>query len=124
MRASLIAVTMMAAFAVQARAECTAPQAPGKMPDGATATQEEMVAGVKGVKQYNADVTAYGECLDRETKDMVAALGAPTRESEAKAVQIKNAQAKRQNAVVDDVQAYAAKFNEQIRAFKARQPKQ
>ena len=53
-------------MAAAANAECTYPKEPSNMPDGATATQDEMVAGMKAVKEYNAQVTAYLSCLDRK----------------------------------------------------------
>lgn len=88
------------------------------MPDGLTATQEEMVEGMNAVKEYNAQVTAYLECLEKETNERIAAAGpdAPPEQIE----QIKAIHTKRHNAAVEELEAHAARFNEQVKAFKRR----
>ena len=123
MRTTLISVAMIAVlgFSLTAAAECIAPKAPVKVPDGATATQSEMVDTNKAVKQYDSDVNAYSSCIDQETKDLIAAEGPKVTDDKVKKIQ--NAQAKKQNAAVEALQAYAAKFNEQVRAFKMKQNK-
>ena len=39
-------------MAAAAQAECNYPKEPGSLPDGNTATQEQMVEGMKAVKDY------------------------------------------------------------------------
>jgi len=104
-----------------AHAECVYPKAPANTPDGRTATQEQMVAGMKAVKQYNDEVTAYLSCLEMEMNARVEAAGpdAPAEQIE----QIKAIHNKRHNAAVEELEANAAKFNEQVKAFKAREKK-
>lgn len=99
-----------------ANADCVYPKAPSNTPDGATATQEEMVAGMQAVKEYNANVTAYLDCLEKETAERVLAAG----EDEPAVAQIKAIHSKRHNAAVDELEAHAARFNEQVKAFKER----
>lgn len=99
-------------------ADCVYPKAPGTAPDGLTASEEEMLAGMQAVKEYNARVTAYLECLEKETNERIAAAGpdAPADQIE----QIKAIHAKRHNAAVEELEAHAARFNEQVKAYKGR----
>lgn len=115
MFAALTTCTLLAA--PLAGAECTYPQKPARLPDGATATLEEMIAGQKSVKQFDADVTAFTKCLDEQA---ATELADPNLTDEQKA-QIKARQATQNNAAVDEVSELAGRFNEQLRAYKARQ---
>jgi hypothetical protein len=92
-------------FALPAMADCTAPVAPTKVPDGTTAAEAEMVAAMKTLKQYDTDVNTYVKCLEFEAKQ-----NRLSREE----------QARRHNAAMDSLTAIAAKFNEQVRVFKAK----
>lgn len=107
----------LAASAANA-AECVYPRAPSAMPNGSTATQEEMVAGMKEVKAYNQSVNAYLTCLETEMNARIEAAGpdAPAEQVE----QIRAIQTKRHNAAVEELESHAARFNEQVRAFKTR----
>lgn len=101
MRTSMLIVAALAIAAFQAQAECTPPHAPGKVPDGASASQDEMVGALKAMKQYDAEVNAYGSCLEQSGMGKAAA-------------------SEKQNNAVSELQAHAAKFNEQVRVFKKR----
>ena len=105
-------------MAAAANAECTYPKEPANMPDGATATQDQMVEGMKAVKEYNTLVTNYLSCLEQEMNARVEAAGpdAPADQIE----QIKAIHNKRHNAAVDALEQQAARFNEQVKVFKAR----
>jgi hypothetical protein len=104
-----------------ANAECTYPKEPANTPDGATATQDQMVEGMKAVKEYNGAVTAYLSCLEHEMATRVEAAGpdAPAEQIE----QIKAIHTKRHNAAVEALEQHAARFNEQVKAFKSREKK-
>ncbi len=78
------------------------------VPDGTTATTEEMVDGQTRIKKYMAEMEAYLDCLDQEEAD----LG---REPTAEELQLHN---QRHNAAVDEMEKVAAEFNEQVRAYK------
>jgi len=114
-----LALTVMLAAAAQA--ECTYPKAPSNLPDGNTATQEQMVEGMKAVKAYNGAVTEYLNCLEQEMNARVEAAGpdAPAEQIE----QIKAIHNKRHNAAVDELEQTATRFNEQVKTFKAREKK-
>ena len=92
-------------FALQAFAGCSLPPAPSKVPDGNTATEQDMVAAMQTLKRYNTDVSNYVKCLEFE-----AAQNRLSREE----------QARQHNAAIDGLQSIAAKFNEQVRVFKSR----
>jgi hypothetical protein len=113
-RLTLALITLAASGA--AHATCIYPRAPDKLPDGATATYDEMVAGQKVVQQFNEDINAYNSCLDLELADL-AKSGAY---DENRLQELRVIQAKKNNAAVDEVQAIADRFNEQLRVFKAR----
>jgi hypothetical protein len=104
-----------------ANAECTYPKEPANTPDGATATQDQMVDGMKAVKEYNGAVTAYLSCLEQEMATRIEAAGpdAPAEQIE----QIKAIHTKRHNAAVEALEQHAARFNEQVKAFKSREKK-
>ena len=102
-------------------AECVYPKEPTNTPDGATATQDQMVEGMKAVKEYNNQVTTYLSCLDEEMNARVEAAGpdAPADQIE----QIKAIHTKRHNAAVEELESNAARFNEQVKVYKAREGK-
>ncbi len=101
-----------------ANAECLYPKAPANGPDGATATEEQMVEGMRAVREYNDQVTAYLSCLEMETNARVEAAGPDAPASQVES--IRAIHSKRHNAAVEELEAHAARFNEQVKAFKAR----
>jgi len=117
----LSGLALSALLATAAHAECNYPKAPASLPDGNTATQDQMVEGMKQVKEYNGAVTAYLACLEQEMNARVEAAGpdAPAEQIE----QIKAIHNKRHNAAVDELEQTAARFNEQVKTFKAREKK-
>ncbi|PZN30954.1 MAG: hypothetical protein DIU71_11085 [Proteobacteria bacterium] len=94
------------------------PKAPASIPDGSTATEQEMIAGMNAVKEYNANVTAYLSCLEMEMKARIEAVGQDAPQSQI--AQIKAIHAKRHDAAVEELEAHAERFNEQVRVYKAR----
>jgi uncharacterized protein YfkK (UPF0435 family) len=112
----LTLVLTLLATAAAAEAACIYPRAPDRVPDGSTATYDEMVAAQKAVKQFNEDIDAYNSCLDLE----MATLEQSGSYDETRLEELRAMQAKKNNAAVDEVQALADRFNEQLRIFKAR----
>ena len=73
---ALLAMALGAALlSGTAYADCTYPSAPAKLPDGASATLEEMVAGQKAVKDYDKAIKDYVDCIDKEVADKVSKGG-------------------------------------------------
>jgi hypothetical protein len=119
---TIIAGALLASLAAAtASAECTYPKAPSGLPDGATASQDQMLVGMKAIKEYNNQVTDYLNCLETEMNTRIEAAGpeAPAEQVE----QIKAIHTKRHNAAVEELEATAARFNEQVKVFKAREKK-
>ncbi len=104
-----------------AAAECIYPKPPASIPDGNTATEEEMLAGMRAVKEYNTQVTAYLNCLDMQTQTDISAAGSDAPKETIE--QIKAINAKRHNAAVEELESHAARFNEQVKAYKSRDKK-
>jgi hypothetical protein len=103
----------------QAHAECIYPPAPAKLPDGKTATREEMLAGMQAVKDYDKAVNEYLACLDNEKQAALNAVGPDA--PKAQIQQIHAIHNKKYNAAVQELEQRAANFNEQVRAYKNRE---
>jgi len=101
----ILAALAVAYAAMPVYADCVLPPAPSKIPDGTTASQQEMVTAMQTLKQYNGDVDTYLKCLDFEAKQ--------NRLSKAD-------QEKKHNDAVDVMTRIANKFNEQVRTFKSK----
>jgi hypothetical protein len=104
-------------------AACVYPKAPDKMPDGATASKDEMIAAQKLVKAYNEDIKTYTDCLKSENADAMKADGKkPEKERMTKDQkdELDKVVVQKNNAAVDEAQAVTDRFNEQIRAFNAK----
>ena len=123
MNKTIISGTLLAGLlaAGTASADCSYPKSPSGLPDGKTATQDEMMGGMKAIKEYNNQVTAYLNCLETEMNTRIEAAGpdAPADQVE----QIKAIHTKRHNAAVEELEATASRFNEQVKVYKAREKK-
>lgn len=81
------------------------------IPDGSTADKDQMLTGQKSVKTFLQEMEDYLTCI------RIAYTGndkQPTPQEE-------NVWSARHNAAVDAMDSVAARFNEQVRIFKARQ---
>jgi hypothetical protein len=101
----LLALAFAYAGSLPAHADCVLPPAPSKIPDGNTATQQEMLTAMQTLKEYNGDVETYTKCLEFEAKMNHLSHGD---------------EEKMHNNAVETLQKIAAKFNEQVRTFKAK----
>lgn len=119
MKARLIAIAaavLAAAVAVPASAECIYPKAPEAAPNGSTATEAEMIAGMTVFKKYDAEVNAYLSCLDMETNTSITEAG----ENADQVKKLKIMSSQKHNAAIDELQARADEFNSQLRAYKTK----
>ena len=114
---ALLAIAFATATAA-AYADCPYPQAPTKIPDGASATLEEMVAGQKAVGAYQKAINDYTACIDKELDDAIAKGGDKLKPEQKQDMQ--RVEAQKHNAAVDQLQAIADRFNEQVKVYKAR----
>ena len=80
------------------------------MPDGATASKEEMISANQAVKKFVAETEAYVECVDAEEAKL---------SEEELTPEIHESYVTRHNAAVDAMQTIADQFNGAIRAYKA-----
>jgi hypothetical protein len=94
------------------RAECNFPSADGlKIPDGNTATKEELIAAITQVREYQAQMAAFRDCLDAE----LAAMEQPP------VLEASQFHDLRYNSSISEEEEIAARLNAEIRAFKARE---
>ncbi len=99
-------------------ANCSAPSNEVKVPNGATATKDDMVAAQHAVKDYNAAVKDYIDCITKEMDARVAMGG--DKLTDADRLKISTEYTAMQNAAVDRVQKVADKFNVELRAWKTK----
>lgn len=101
-----------------AYADCPYPATPDKLPDGATATMQDMLAGQKVVADYNKAVNDYVACIDKEVEDAIA-KGGDKIKPEQKA-DMQRVETQKHNAAIDQLQSVANRFNEQVKVFKSK----
>jgi predicted transglutaminase-like cysteine proteinase len=103
---ALAVLSAACAVSFQAHADtCRLPPAPSKIPDGSTATQQEMITAMETIKQYNSDVQTYLKCLDFEARQN----------------QLNSAdQMNLHNTAVEQLTRIADKFNAQVKTFKSK----
>jgi hypothetical protein len=104
--------------AAQANAACDYPAKPGKFPDGNQATKDEMLAAKHQVMKYNDDMETYLKCLQDEYDASAAAKPDATPQQKAELAKVHD---QKHNAAVEEVTAVTESFNEQLRAWKAKQ---
>jgi hypothetical protein len=113
-------VTLLVACGASARAACVYPQAPQDFPNGATATKEQMVTAQGTIKEYSKAVQeTYLPCLEQEKNASLSALDPNDPEYAQKKATIEAMQAKKHNAALDELQAVAGRWSEEIKAFNA-----
>ena len=118
MKVFLALAVTAAITAVPAYADCPYPPAPDKLPDGATATLEQMVAGQKTVQAYQKAINDYNACIDKALDDALTKGGDQLKPEQKQEMQ--KLEAQKHNAAVDQLQGVADRFNEQVKIFKAR----
>ena len=98
-------------YAQFALSDCNYPKMNMDIPNGATATMEDMVTAQTNFKSYNADMDAYLDCLDGE-------LSKISKDFEGYA-DIKSLSDDRYNAAIDQLTEAAEEWNQAVRAYKA-----
>jgi hypothetical protein len=112
--ASIATITLLAGTA--AKADCPYPEAPSTMPDGATATTEQMIDARNVVLAFDADVRAFTVCLELEARVRLEdpALSESARRNVAEQLVMRN------DAAIDHAESVVARFNEQLRIYRER----
>jgi hypothetical protein len=95
---------------------CDYPAPPKNLPDGSSATKDDMLAGVKTISEYQAEMAEYLDCI--EADQIVATQALADDDEEGKKRGQSNFD-KKYNAAVDEQTKTVEKFNLEIRAFKA-----
>src|SRR5215510_3972325 len=86
------------------------PQAP-KIPDGKTATSDQMMTTQQAVKDYVTKMEAYIACIDDSVNNLPEPL---TPEQQ-------HIHVEKHNAALDEMQGVADHFNAEVRAYKQAQ---
>jgi hypothetical protein len=117
-------LTMALGYAAHAD-DCTYPRSPDAIPDGNTATKEQMIASKNDVSRYNTEMTAYVDCISHEIDAAKPKDASKLSKSEQAKIdgQIKFLTQKH-DAAVDELHAVANRFNDQLKAYKAKQQAQ
>ncbi|MFQ5535511.1 MAG: hypothetical protein ACE5EM_11900 [Sphingomonadales bacterium] len=106
-----LTAAVVAFAALPAAAGCLRPAEP-TLVDGNVATQGEMVAMVKAIKKYQAELAEFRTCLDAEQQNADGEISE----------EIRIISLQRYNASVDAEASLITQFNAAIRAYKDRNP--
>ena len=101
----------------QAQAACAYPVAPGKFPDGNVASRDEIKAAKEQVVKYDADMNTYLVCIRGEYDAKLATQADATPEQKK---EIEKMHAQKEDAALAELQDVVARFNEQLKAWKAK----
>lgn len=106
----------MAIFAAPLALACDYPTR-ADVPDGTTATKEEMITGQRGVKTYMKAMEEYLSCIEATEQETVAGPVEQDEEAKQQRIDMLN---KKYNAAVEEMNLLAEEFNTQVRAYKER----
>jgi len=87
------------------------------VPDGSSATKDEMIAGQRGVKAYMSAMEEYLSCIETAEQETVAGADDLDEETKQQRIEMYN---KKYNAAVDEMNLVAEEFNMQVRMYKER----
>jgi len=97
--------------------DCVAPAKPA-IPDGGSSSLEQMLAGQKAVKEFQAANLAYMSCLEPKLAAAEADVSAGTEGAAETYQQLQTTY----NAAVSAEEEVAGQFNTEIRDYKAANP--
>lgn len=100
---ALLAVSLL--YSVAASADCVLPSPPSHIPDGHSATEQEMATAMRTLQRYNNDVDEYAKCLDFERRRNAIS---------------NDVQSEHHNDALATLATVVERFNEQVRIYKAR----
>ena len=87
------------------------------VPDGTTATKQQMIEGQRGVKAYMSAMEEYLSCIETAEQETVAGADDIDEATKQQRIEMYN---KKYNEAVDEMNLVAEEFNEQVRAYKER----
>ena len=103
-------------FATSLAIACDYPERPG-IPDGSSASKEELLAAKDAIQQYMAEVDAYLQCIEGEEKAAAAELDNPSPEEIQRREDMLN---KKFEAANEEKALLGEQFNQQIRLYNAK----
>ena len=109
-RPALGATLLLASFTVFA---CDYPERP-YIPDGATASKEELLAAKNGVQTFLASVDEYLQCVELEEQAALASMDDATPEEKAEHDKSMN---RKFDAANEEKAMVGEQFNQQVRAY-------
>ena len=118
MKALLPALLLAAVAATIAHADCTPPNLDVKIPDGNTATKEDLLAAKKAIQDNDTAFQMYAQCLKNAQDAEIAAGGADMKDEDK--TKIATRYTNRQNEQADKLQKLADRLNVEIRNYKAK----
>jgi hypothetical protein len=98
---------------------CALPSPPA-LPDGASASREQMGSARQAFEAYDAATNAYTKCIDATVTRVAAQQGRGAPREELERLQAFGTTA--HNTAINQEQGVADQLNTQIRAYKAKQP--
>ena len=87
------------------------------VPDGTTATKEQMIEGQRGVRAYMSAMEEYLSCIETAEQETIAGADGIDEATKQQRIEMYN---KKYNAAVDEMNLVAEEFNVQVRAYKER----
>ena len=111
------AVCVALLLLAQGALACEYPTRVKEMPDGITATREDMVAVIKMVQAYIANMEAYLSCIEAREVEAQIAMGEVDEDTKRQRSAMFD---KKYNAAVQEMNLVAEEFNIQLRAYNAR----
>jgi hypothetical protein len=109
------AVSIAFVFTAQAAIACDYPNRI-LIPNGNTATKEDMLEGQRAVKQFVTEMEAYLQCIEDEEAAARMSMVEMSPEEEEERETVFN---KKYNAAVDEMERTAAQFNAEVQAYRA-----
>jgi len=110
------AVSVAMLFAAQGAFACDYPQRID-VPNGMSATKDDMIAGQKSVKTYMASMEEYLSCIEADEAQAVIGMGDVDEDSKRQREELFN---KKYNAAIEEMNLVAEEFNMQVRTYKDR----
>ena len=106
-------------FATPALA-CDYPERPD-IPDGATATKEQMLEASGKVKEYLANVDTFLTCIEDAEKEAVASMDALSEEERQQEMQRRGDRLDKRFSAANEEKALVGElFNQEVRAYNAK----
>lgn len=114
---SAVTVSLLASLVSAQVVACEYPSRV-EIPNGNSASKAQMIEGQAKVKEYVATMEAYLDCLLDEEKNARNTMDDLSPEDEQLREDMMN---KKYNAAVDEMEKVAARFNDEVQAYRAKE---